>query len=517
MVTHGFLDDYFYIIFPIFAFNALGLLLYPLAGYIAEVFSTKLKMMAAGTAAVVSGYVILTALVVPARLENMDTLLVFAYLPLIAVIAGMGAFQANIIPFGVDQLDFASSEVLSSFVQWYYWTCYVFFSLASLAMSFLVSFTQPISELVDDNNKVILLFLVPLPFILLALIPVCCCSWLTPDVAGRGNPFRLVWHVMRFAKSHNHPLRRSAFTYCERPSRLDLAKKRYGGPFTTEQVEIVKSFWRILLVLASLIGFQLLDNTSSAASLHAMIHPPTNFSHPSPQWQLTAMSSTWTITSLVVLLAVPLHQFVLRPYFLNHYSQGMLVKMGLGLFIQVVSLLLTAGFTANVLLAVDSVNNGTLTNGSSTPALLCATQYRKTEYYIFADSCPNEACLRPPDLVNPNLLAVPQFFNGLSHVLVFPTALEFVLAQSPRAMQGLLVGLWYSMQSVNMALSVFESPTCVVFYWQYYVCKAALALGLMMGFVYVAFKYKYSRRDEESDVNVRIVIEEYTWRSLFEN
>ena len=36
------------------------------------------------------------------------------------------------------------------------------------------------------------------------------------------------------------------------PSRLDLGKKRYGGPFTVEQVENVKVFFNILKVLVSL-------------------------------------------------------------------------------------------------------------------------------------------------------------------------------------------------------------------------------------------------------------------------
>ena len=36
------------------------------------------------------------------------------------------------------------------------------------------------------------------------------------------------------------------------PSRLDLGKKKYGGPFTVEQVENVKVFFNILKVLVSL-------------------------------------------------------------------------------------------------------------------------------------------------------------------------------------------------------------------------------------------------------------------------
>ena len=36
----------------------------------------------------------------------------------------------------------------------------------------------------------------------------------------------------------------------EQPTRLDYGKSKYGGPFTIEQVEDVKTFWRILVVVA---------------------------------------------------------------------------------------------------------------------------------------------------------------------------------------------------------------------------------------------------------------------------
>ena len=54
--------------------------------------------------------------------------------------------------------------------------------------------------------------------------------------------------LVKFAKDHSNPIRRSAFTYCENelPSRLDLGKEKYGGPFTTEQVENVKAFLGIV-------------------------------------------------------------------------------------------------------------------------------------------------------------------------------------------------------------------------------------------------------------------------------
>ena len=59
-----------------------------------------------------------------------------------------------------------------------------------------------------------------------------------------------IYRVLKFAAKHKAPLNRSALTYWEEdiPSRIDLGKSRYGGPFTTEQVEDVKTFFRVLAV-----------------------------------------------------------------------------------------------------------------------------------------------------------------------------------------------------------------------------------------------------------------------------
>ena len=58
------------------------------------------------------------------------------------------------------------------------------------------------------------------------------------------NPVNLVFKVLKYAAKHKYPVQRSAFTYCEneQPTRLDYGKSKYGGPFTTEQVEDVKTF-----------------------------------------------------------------------------------------------------------------------------------------------------------------------------------------------------------------------------------------------------------------------------------
>ena len=76
--------------------------------------------------------------------------------------------------------------------------------------------------------------------------------WLVKEPVSQ-NPFKLVYSVIRYAIKHNHPEHRSAFTFCEDEplSRIDFGKNKYGGPFTTEQVEDVKTFLRVILIIFS--------------------------------------------------------------------------------------------------------------------------------------------------------------------------------------------------------------------------------------------------------------------------
>ena len=76
------------------------------------------------------------------------------------------------------------------------------------------------------------------------------------------NPLKTIIKVLKYAYNRKFPERRNAFTYWEdnTPSRIDLGKQKYSGPFTYEQVEDVKVFFRLLLLKFSLFGFQLLGD-----------------------------------------------------------------------------------------------------------------------------------------------------------------------------------------------------------------------------------------------------------------
>ena len=65
------------------------------------------------------------------------------------------------------------------------------------------------------------------------------------------NHLTLIFKVLYFATKNKYPRNRNAYEYWDdrQNSRIDLAKAEYGGPFTAEQVQGVKAFFRIFSVL----------------------------------------------------------------------------------------------------------------------------------------------------------------------------------------------------------------------------------------------------------------------------
>jgi hypothetical protein len=62
--------------------------------------------------------------------------------------------------------------------------------------------------------------------------------------------------VLKFSFLSKRPMRRSAFDVgMPRPSWMDKAMAKYGGKYTLEQVEGVKTFFRILLIVMTCIGY----------------------------------------------------------------------------------------------------------------------------------------------------------------------------------------------------------------------------------------------------------------------
>ena len=168
---------------------------------------------------------------------------IFLFL-LIAV--GSAGVQVNLIPFGADIVLYKTSEELSSYFYWNYWGR----NLGGLAYA--LSLFCNASDQYLAWSAFIAAFALTLALSLIFL----CGKWLTDDQAHQ-NPPKLIWNVLCYAFSTQRPTARSAFSFTgevERPSRLDLAKLQHGGRFCAEEVEDVKTFLQLLLLLFSIGG-----------------------------------------------------------------------------------------------------------------------------------------------------------------------------------------------------------------------------------------------------------------------
>ena len=153
---------------------------------------------------------------------------------------GLIGFTANVVQFGMDQLHDSPAEDSTLFIHWYVWAYYTSAFIMQLAANLLVHFY-------DDGFYyfgISLLALIPVVVVMVLAITLCFVRrrrrWFLIEPGGL-NPYKLVYRVTKFARQHKVPVQRSAFTYCEDelPSGLDLGKEKYGGCFTTEQVEDV--------------------------------------------------------------------------------------------------------------------------------------------------------------------------------------------------------------------------------------------------------------------------------------
>ena len=156
------------------------------------------------------------------------------------------AFSATVIQFGLNQLHDAPAESLSLYIHWYVWSG----QLGPFTIRLLSVIYREIPFMSNSNRLYIIVTVIPLivgSTIAFLSVTLCLerykCHWFLID-SGHTNPYELVHKVVKFAKDHTNPIRCSAFTYCEDEllSRLDLRKEKYGGPFTTEEVENVKAF-----------------------------------------------------------------------------------------------------------------------------------------------------------------------------------------------------------------------------------------------------------------------------------
>ena len=166
---------------------------------------------------------------------------------MILVSLGSTCFSAALLPFLSDQLIGATSDELSAALQWYIWADMVGFCLSTVIDYLIIIPNQDDFSCEVSASNVTVAGICAVPLALIIISDCLCLQWLdrTHKVT---NPIKLIIQVLNYTRKHRYPERRSAFTYLdeEQPSRMDFGKQKFGGPFTEEEVEDVKTFLRLI-------------------------------------------------------------------------------------------------------------------------------------------------------------------------------------------------------------------------------------------------------------------------------
>ena len=236
-------------------------LLYPFAGFLADVcygryrvIMVSLCLLACGMAFLsIDSIFLFTRYTITPFSKNrhggVTPFFIFATCGLYLLIIGFAGYEANFIQFGIDQLTEAPNEYLGLFVHWVEWFTMLGTTFAQITFSLINHCNRNENGAIYDMTLSLPLLFLTLLAVMLAFTYWKRCWFNTEHV--RSNPYKMVIKVLKFAFKTRYPISHSAHSY-EEPSRLDFAKEIYGGPFKTEQVEDVKTLLRILVILLAL-------------------------------------------------------------------------------------------------------------------------------------------------------------------------------------------------------------------------------------------------------------------------
>ena len=497
----------------LYAILAFVMMLYPLSGFIADVCCGRLKTV------VISLIILLLCLTISftgviigetttfndfSRYDKLSyVFIVIAFLLLFAFIIGLAGYQANFIQLGLDQLFEAPSRYLVLFIHYAIWA-FQSGSLPFISLFFLILCSHH-----GSRRKILVLATTVLFNILMIVLLLIGClkrKWFHFE-PGCQNPYKTVYNIINFAKSHKHPLRRSAFTYNDDyiPSRLDFAKERFGGPFTTEQVENVKTFLRMLVILFAIGPSFALEVPASyyvfpLFGLH-LVNPRNQHKNSNKHcphelaWKfMLGSGAMMNLVSIVILF--PAYIWIIF-YYLHKKVPKLFVRLGTGIMLcllGVVSLLI-----ADVMGHTHALNSFSEANHS-----LCVFQ---------ATISQNDSFTYPALNMYWGVLIPPTLLLGFGPMLVIATTLEFISAQSPQSMKGLLVGVFFAIRGLFQFLNsiviiplslkqpwasreMIEHPPVTNCGFVYLALTSVSGLIGLILFSLAAKRYKYRTRDE---------------------
>ena len=337
---------------------------------------------------------------------------------IIILILGSSGVAALLLPYGVDQMEEAGEIKMSSYFYWFYW----FVNLGSL-MTFgrYLVYTPSISTstyslLSSSYLATLSAFLAVVIFRL---------SWsfgLLHNGPNIGTPLRKIITVTKSSLQIWYQRRRER-NYYENLPILDYSKAQHFGIVKFETVEDVKTFYRIVFVLASLVGYfsiyHLLQGYYGLQAQELTLDS-------SPYFSNLVIGLT---DNLVVIICIPITRLVNR--IPNVYRTKLLYRVEVGICLSLLSVL-----SANLL------SIGIFIRDSNSTLIL---PVRGNDDNPFVETTGQYSLF---------LLTLPQtVLMGLSEIFATVGAFEFVYAQSPADMKGFTYGILNTMIGLGSYLS----------------------------------------------------------------
>ena len=463
-------------------------LFYPLAGWLADVRFGRYKFIKITLAILWVTMVVSVLNEIVNELGYLNSLSeTIQIVKYFVIVVALGGFQANIVQLGIDQLFDASSREIVSYISWYIWVFFLSNTIFHIVQSCLCEEYKSIVE-------ILVLFSVSVAL----LFDYVFCKTLIKEPSSY-NPLKLIYEVLLYAKRTKYPRLRSAFTYWEdkRYSRIDLAKSKYGGPFTTEQVEDVKTFFRMVVIIFILSLLMSSVFVLTTVTLRLMLH----YRDMDYESECSFTNHYWKNCSnrmfierfgySVMVLGIPVFELIISPFCTRVVVFCTIAKkMIAGAVILIAS---------NVSLLVLEIASHTYTQRvapkMSIPCLFLASS---------SDVLANRTLS-----VGYVWLLVPNMMDGLALYVVVKAAIEFLCAQSPYPMKGLLIGITYAMSGLSILLAgILKQPIRQLFKHSHsaYSCgmwyfSSTLLLSIFSLAVIVVLIRWYSRRRRDENIH----------------
>ena len=446
------------------------IIVFPIAGVVADLCTGRFKVIQASIVLlIISSLFNIISLCLQGYLPS-TVQTVFVVLGEVLCCTGASCYLVCVFPFTADQLIGASGEQLSFAMYWIMW------GFAIAVHTILLSYI-PLDNFDIIAQAVSLLCVSAMAFIF----------WRWKGTLNTNhpliNPYKLIFKVLTYSWKHKYPERRSALTYWEEkyPSRIDLGMSKYGGPFTVEEVEDVKTFFRLLPVIFCAGGCCV----GTCISWEKLLIAELLFSEKNAR----ILACSDAIQLVLSVFGIPIYHLIIYPFFYN-YVPTMLRRIGLGLFLILLSFLMF-GTIGNVLLCNSDTN------------VTCLFLHSE-DFNVSSDGL--------------WWILLPSTAYNFGFLLSVITLFEFVFAQTPYSLQGLMTGL--TILSLGLGLS-FGYGVCklvlVVFSstHSWFISSISLFVVTALYLIFfVCFSKRYVLRKRDDIVPIHLFAEEYFEKEL---